>query len=306
MTDSPTFREWLKGREPSIPLLREYLSTLRDEWLQREDKAATNDINAGLCKAIVALHNTKGGEVFLGVNNDGQVSGTTVTVERVRQVLSQRDKPAPNDACIVDLNSAVALPLKVEDGGKRVIILEVLRTGKAALFLDDDERYQLLYRRGNETLQADGAKTIDWYRQNRREEMLIGLYKELRAFTRRIRIWSPFPEIPDPVLPYLARCMADGSLYTFLSEDDLISVIGGSKDNHTSDGGFVGPYLSAVRQARELFRKNGYEAEEPILGKVLQEKGQSRTNLTIGFEGDIDRKVNEFGDWLRRQGILLD
>ena len=89
-----------------------------------------------------------------------------------------------------------------------MIILEVLRTGKAALFLDDKNLLQLLYRRGDETLPADGGKTIDWYRQIRREEMLIGLSKELRAFTRRIPTWSPFPEIPDPVLPYLARCTA--------------------------------------------------------------------------------------------------
>jgi hypothetical protein len=306
MVDLPTFREWLRGNKPTVPLLVNYLSALGHEWLRSEDKLATNDIDSGVRRAVVALHNTRGGQVFLGVNQDRQPEGTNVKVERLRQVLSQRDVPPPNDACLTDLNLAVALPLVVDDGGQRVVVIETHRTGKAALFLDNESRFQLLYRRGDETLEADAGGTIHWYRQSRREEMLVGLYRELKAFTRRIRTWAPFPEIPDPVLPYLASCMANGSLYAFLSEDDLISLIGGSKDaNSGSGGGFVGTYLATVRQARVVFREEGCEATQPTLGNVLQSR-RTGTNLSANLQEEMDRQVTDFRNWLLHQGILPD
>jgi len=303
MTELPTFRDWLGKREPTAPVLQEYLASLGQEWLRTELKAATEDVDFGLRRAVAALHNTRGGNVFVGVRNDRTIAGTAVSVERLRQVLAQSRIDPPNDACITDLTSAVNAFLVVQDGEVRVVVIEVIRTGKAALLIDENGAFQLCYRRGDETLEADPGKVIDWFRATRREEILVTVYRELKALSRRIRRWNYFPDLPDPALPYLASCMADGTLYRFLSDDDLLAIIGGTRDAQEGPApGFVHTYLSTVRQAVAFYDRAGLN---PSAINLEQAQQAMETGLSLGdYQTELDNRVKEFRDWLLRQGIL--
>jgi hypothetical protein len=305
MPELPTFREWLGTRSPTVPLLEEHLRGLGGEWLRTEHKAATEDIEFGLRRAVCALHNTRGGDVFLGVRSDRSVASTAVAVERIRQVLSQGDVRPPNDACIVDLNPAIRSVLEVEDGIHRAVVLEIARTGKVGLLVDEHNKFQLCYRRGDETLEADAGKVIEWYRLARREELLVSIYRELKAYSMRIRPWTYLPEFPAPSLPFLAARMADGSLYTLLSDDDLIAVIGGRKD--TKDGvnpGFVHGYLSLVRQVTQFYVREGMDPATVTLEQALQTRS---SGTSIGdYQTDLANRLREFRSWLLAQGILVD
>ncbi|HEY1198287.1 MAG TPA: RNA-binding domain-containing protein [Thermoplasmata archaeon] len=301
----PLFREWLNGRAPTVALLREFLVTLGEEWFRTEHKTATTDIDAGLRRAVAALQNTRGGEVFLGVNPDRTVVGTAVTVDGIRQTLSQNATLAPNDACITDLNPAVAHPMVVEGEGVRAVIVEVLRTGKCALFLDRAGKLQLCYRRGNETLDADAGEVIGWYRRSRKEEVLTTSYRELKALSARIRRLAIVPDFADPPLPFLSRCMSDGTLWSLLNEDELRSVVGGN----TGAGqgivhGFVDAYLSTVRQAKAIFARAQVDMSSASIENALQ---YAHGNYSLGdYETALDQQVRAFRQWLLAKGILPD
>ena len=305
MADLPTFREWLGAREPTLSLLQEHLRDLGGEWLRTEHKAATEDIDFGLRRAAIGLHNTRGGDVFLGVKKDRTVGNTPVTVDRIRQVLAQGDAKSPNEECITDLNPAITSILPIEGENHRVVVIEVTRTGKAGLLVDENGKLQLCYRRGDETLEADAGGAIDWYRASRREEILVKVYSELRVFTRRVRRWSHLPEFPRPILPYLASCMADGSLYEFLTDDDLLAIIGGSKDpKDAPTTGFVHSYLSVVRQALAFYERQGLEQANTVLEQALQTAGG---HVSFGdYQTELANRVKEFREWLLKQGVLVD
>lgn len=305
MPTLPLFREWLVGRAPTIPLLQEFLASLGEEWFRTEHKTATTSIDAGLRRAVVALHNTSGGEVFLGVSDDRTVVGTAVTLDSIRQTLSQLRTLAPNDACLTDLNLTVSHPTEVTVGGPRVVVVEVLRTGKCALFLDDAGTLQLSYRRGNQTVDADAGGTIDWYRTTRKEELLKTCSRELKALSARIRRWSVLPEFAEPSLPFLSRCMADGTLWSMLNEEELRSVVGGN----TGPGqgvvrGFVDPYLSTVRQARAVFAE---AQEDPSSTPIEQAVRDTHGRFSLGdYQATLDQQVSAFRTWLLSKGILPD
>ncbi len=94
MTREQTYVEWLgeSGAQNSEESLRRYLSLISDEDWRSEFKHAATRSDARyfqVRKAVCALANARGGEVFLGVTDDRRIVGTSISSEQLTEVLAQ-------------------------------------------------------------------------------------------------------------------------------------------------------------------------------------------------------------------------
>ena len=92
-----TYRSWLsatgKGANPTT--LREYIHQVPgNEGWHSEFKLSAESVGFQLREAVAALANGRGGEVFVGVDNAGEVVGSTVSREALNTELRQGSQPA--------------------------------------------------------------------------------------------------------------------------------------------------------------------------------------------------------------------
>src|SRR2546428_366657 len=149
-TRSSSFFEWLAGRTASEATLSEYLAS-SGEWWNSEFKAASEDVDYSLRKAVCALANTRGGEVFVGVRDDRTISGTTRTGQQLGQVLKQSAAP-PGEWYVVDLTRAVfrivPVPVGVASPRRFVYVLEIVRVGLPVLVFETRQKLEIMRRQG--------------------------------------------------------------------------------------------------------------------------------------------------------------
>lgn len=298
------YREWLRssGRENTSASLEAYLAEgARAEGWTSEFKAAARDADYGVREAVAALHNARGGEVFLGVNNSGRVEGSEVTLEALNETLRQpRAMPAPWR--VTDLLQLTGNTTRVDlpGGSKWAYVIEVRSSDLPGFILDTSGGLVLPIRSGSDTKTLDAASAIEWYAHRRRGDVLRSCYRELATFALQLSQHQPLPEgLPDP-LPYIHAIVQDGTAYTILTAEDR-AVLFGSGGEHGRSAGVVDTYYKAVRRVRDAYarRSEGY-VNVPIrdLSGVSFEFANLETERT--------QSVRQLGDYVRRQGFVLD
>src|SRR5437899_10562050 len=126
---APTYWQWLAGRKASEGELTNYLGS-SGEWWNSEVKAASESVDYSLRKAVCALANVGGGEIFVGVRNDRSIVGTTMTEQGLDQILKQASAPS-GEWYLTDLSQTVQQLIPVPIGslpsGRFVYVLGIVR-----------------------------------------------------------------------------------------------------------------------------------------------------------------------------------
>jgi hypothetical protein len=225
-----TYPAWLTAnqRENDAAALNDYLRSLaRNEDWRTEFKAAVTNADYLVREAVTALANASGGEVFVGVDNSGNVVGTSVTAEALDGVLRQPSAPR-EDWYVVDLTTLIdpktSVPLS---GGRRAFVLEVHPPGLPTFVVENVDRLTLALRSSSDTFGVDGKGAISWYRDRRRGEILLGLLEEIRTYVLQIGRQRALPSgLPNP-LPLLDSVSRSGEFYRVLTESDREAMVGG-------------------------------------------------------------------------------
>lgn len=320
MAATETFRTWRATHPDSGPLLetfKTYISSLGAESWESEAKAAISDKgNFGPRKAVAALANRWGGEVFLGVDKNLNVPGSSLSLQALESFLHQASAPK-SEVFISDLMECVRAPVtpiivSETPEGRTAFVVEVVDQALPVYVWNDEhkgeEKLELWVRQGSETRLLGGVDGISWFRDRRRASILRALYLEFDLMSRQV-----WPDIGwstgiTPVLPYFQRCMEDASLYTMLRPDDRKALLGEAGEGGRGGGspGFLGRLLrvrSLVEVQRSVFKQ---EVREPdnlaMLDYGLMTGASSLSNLWNELKQDREN----FKRWLQGQGIRIE
>lgn len=162
-----TYREWLitEKRSNDSTALTDYIAQLvRDEGWRSEFKAATRDVNFGVREAVCALANSRGGEVFVGVQDEGIVDGTSVTEQRINETLRQAraDRSDWFETDLVNVSDVLAIPFS--SGDRWAYVIEV-RGPDRPVFVFEDGKYRMAKRSGSDTTALDSRSSIEWFKE---------------------------------------------------------------------------------------------------------------------------------------------
>jgi Putative DNA-binding domain len=272
-----SFREWLraKGQQQSVDHLEAYLAhNARAEGWTSEFKASARDADYGVREAVAALTNARGGEVFVGVDDDGRVSGSTVTREAINETLRQ-SRATPALWRITDLMQVTANTTEVSlpDGSGQAHVLEVRPYDRPAFVLDENQELILPIRSGSDTKILHAATAIEWYALHRRADVLRACHRELITFSLQISQHRALPEgLPDP-LPYIQSIVEDGTAYNVLTTADRSAIFGAGAENSRT-GGAVDSYYRAVRLVRHTLSSRPAAARNQAIRDILGLQGE--------------------------------
>lgn len=295
---SDSFRSWLAGEGATESKLKRYL-TLLGEWWNSEFKAATTDIDYGLRKSVCAFANTRGGEVFLGVEDDRTLGGTIIDETRLEQTLKQ-PRAVPADWYLVDLNLPVSHIVSIDlanQPAKRVHVLEVKPKGIPAFLLEKDGELVLYLRQGSSSMSANGFRAMEWQRQVTREEVLRNLYLELKTLSRTIGVINIGIGINlGLTVPYLTARLEDGTLYRLLTDKDLLFLFGRARGSSGYEGGIY----------RDLYQAR-YEIEKEMNLGLARHEVDREIEETLGRAGEgIRSRAESLRNYLNQNGIAAD
>jgi hypothetical protein len=179
------FETFLAGRPPDEALLKEYLRS-KAEWVAFELKTAKDPPVFGMRISVAAFSNTDGGDLFLGVANNGDVLGTPVDLAVISQILRQEGAPA-REGCSSNLIEVVRDPIKIPlEGLSPVYWLNVAPFGRLAAVLHEDGTLGLYDRPGAESKEVRGFDAIDMFRRKTRARLLLDLFEEFERVVGRI------------------------------------------------------------------------------------------------------------------------
>jgi hypothetical protein len=286
------YREWLATvqRPNAAAELALYLSTTATaEGWQSEYKAAAHDPDFGVREAVAALGNSRGGEVFVGVDDAGQVLGSPVTLDALNSVLRQT-AATPSPWRIVDLLETVGqiTPVAVANAGGSAYVIEVKSYDRPAFVIDSGGRLQLPVRSGNQTHKMDCATAIEFFRQRSRASVLRGCLAELRTFSLQLSPHRSLEDgLPDP-LPFIQSITQDGTASTILTASDRTAVFGEGTGGARTTGA-VDTYYRAVRRIRAQLDLLP-QSERNVAVRNLPVVGMEFSNL----EGDARSRVDQF------------
>lgn len=306
-----SFREAVAtgGEAPSESSFRTYMATLGTEWRRSERKAAALGIDFPARKAIAAMSNTTGGELFLGVSDDPirlELPGTAATPQQLTQNFSQAKAPKET-WYVVDLTTVCAAPIVVPLEGKPevVYVLEVQPAGLPVLLYRDDDpscapRLDLPIRQGESVIMTDAAGAMGWLRGNRRGKILLNLYREYKLMTERLNQNRPFLSGIGRTLPYLTRVMEDGSFYEYLEEKDRQMLLGKTTDVYANAGGFLTPLLDLQDEVEHIYR---VAAEQ----NLTPQRRQEWVNQTVmSLRMTLESNLKGFRQELLARGIAVE
>ena len=294
---STTFRAWLAGRQATEDLLTRYISSLA-EWRASEMKAAVEAVDFTLREAVCAIANSGGGEVFLGVRNDHSFIGTVVTEQRLTQVLKQATAPA-SDWYVVDLTRAVRHVLTIPVGSpsslRFVYVLEVTRLGLPLFVQEESNELSLYLRQGESSIRADSFRALEWSRDVTREEILKTCYLELKTLSRVVtEMYAGMAMGLGLTLPYLTKRLEDGTFYRYLTEEDIIFILGRARDSSGYEGGIVRSVFE-TRHELDVTRRQGMNRGEEY---------RETDDVLRAAREDIPRSADSFKRYLEDQGIV--
>ena len=300
-----SYREWLRlnNRENTPGELEAYLAEdARTEGWTSEFKAAAKDADYTVREAVAALANVRGGEVFVGVDDDGKVrAGSGVTQEALNETLRQ-GKATPAAWRVTDLllltGNTTEVPLP---GGKsRVYVLEVRPYDLPAFVLDKTGGLALPIRSGSDTKLLDASSAIEWHRLRRRADVLRGCHRELVTFVLQLSQHRALADALPDRLPYIQSIIEDGTTYYVLEASDRAALFGAGTGNGRT-GGAVDTYYRALRRIRAaLDRLQGSYANVAI--RDLPTLQSEFSNL----EGEASASVTSFATYVRSQGFTVD
>lgn len=294
---STTFRKWIENRKPTKEELERYIQSL-GEWISSEYKATTDEDGSNIRKAVCALANKAGGEVFIGISNERKVVGTILTPQQITQILLQENAPK-GDWFAANLTEVVPNCIQIQFIRRKrkalVYILEVKPPG-IPVFTYEKGKMILYIRQGESSMPADAFKSLSWNKEINRENILRTLYLEFRTLGRRMS--SDHKEIflgMGLTLPYLQKILEDGTIYRYLTDEDLKFLLG----EHLSSGGFSGAIYSEIFRLKyriEFIIHFPYDLSR--IDGVIEDLVR-RAEATIR---DITRR---FEDYLAKEGILV-
>jgi hypothetical protein len=298
-----TYREWLalNNRPNTEEELALYLASgaSTEGWLT-EFKAAARNPDYGVREAVAGLANARGGEVFVGVDDDGTVTGSPVTVEALNDTLRQiRALVAPWR--IVDLMQVVAntTPVPLVTSGLTAYVIEVRAYDLPCFVLTSDGRLALPVRSGSDTKLLDAATSIEWHNSRRRADVLRSCLQELKTFSLQLTQFQSLNDgLPDP-LPYIHSIVQDGTAYQLLTPSDRAALFGAGVPNGRTTGA-VDLYYRVVRRVRAALERL------PMPNRNLPIRNIQDVNMEFAnLEADIRSSVQTLETHLRSQGVSV-
>ena len=248
-------------------------------------------------KAVCALANSLGGEVFLGVSNDRRLVGTRLSEQGINQVLRQ-DGAYPGDWYVVDLTLVVGRVISVALGslGGFVYVLEVRPPGLPVFVEEETKELSLYLRHGESSVKADAFKALEWGRKLTREEILRTCYLELKTLSRTVGEMNVGLAVGlGLTLPYLSSRLEDGTFYRMLTDEDTMFMLGRSKGS-----GYEGGILQHLFEGRHRLQQ--------ILERGMHSVTQyDESKRILGTASELLlRSVESFRNYVLRQGIAVD
>jgi hypothetical protein len=177
------FSDFLAGAEPTEARLLAYLAA-HPEWVRLEFKEARQVPVHGLRIAISALANTVGGDLFLGVKDDGVILGCSFDSVAISEVLRQTGAPVREDTRtnLVDVvRDPKFIPLVT---GNRVWWLDVPEFGWVVGAMKEDGTLGLYDRPGANSPEVIGFAAVDLYNRPSRARLLRKVYEEAESIER--------------------------------------------------------------------------------------------------------------------------
>jgi hypothetical protein len=300
------YRDWLANRSPTESSLREYLDHLPTEGSSLEFKAAEERLGLGVTKSVAALANGPfGGELFLGVTDDRRLVGTTASQQQIEQHLRQENAP-PGDWYVVNLNIAVQwitpIQLAGPDAQRRAFVMDVASLAIPAFVLDDDRKLVLYLRTGSNSVRASSRDALEWNRRSTRAKLLLTILHEFETMVRQVRIGSGWDIRVgagiDPRLPFLVRSLEDGTFYNYLSDNDIVTLLGRRTPSQQGDSqGFLNRFLDLAEQVNRTYAR---VRELSLPGNV----DQNVVSQLSTYPGMLEQDLTAFRQWLIGQRIL--
>lgn len=285
-----SFREWLlqKGAQSNAVALEQYVGWITDEDWRSEFKLAASGTDFQARRAIAALANARGGELFLGVREDREIEGTLLQPTQLTQVLRQASAPG-GDWFLVDLNLVADQTTVVDLGreNKRAFVIETGQPGIPVFVHRDDGRLVFFIRERNTVTELTGFEAIVRYREQNRTELLRELFTEFETGVARIADFPPY-DLGQFELPRLERARQDGSFYRFLTQADQVALVGGGQQGNPT--GILTRFEGIGHKIRE-WQARGISYNQ-MGNNVRVERELSRNDL------------GQLRDYLRRERIL--
>jgi hypothetical protein len=315
LSSGPTpssFRAWMQLRAEVVPTaasLTGYVSALGPEWWASELKEAVSDLGDmfGPRKSIAGLANRSGGEVLLGVTNEGSVTGTPLSWEQIEAALHQPNATR-SGAYVSDLTFAVRVPpvvVEVTPGARWAYVVEVVQQALPVYTWDQDHhKFDLFVRFAGGTRNLRAVEALDWLQEQTRARILRTICLEFDTVSRIAMHDQDYSVGFSPVMPYLQRCLEDGTLYTALSVDDRKQLLGEVLQGARSGGsvGFVGGLLR-LGKIMETSRRILEQAHPEW---TLQQVEDNLWSWHNNKWHELKQSREAFKAWLVGQGIRID
>jgi hypothetical protein len=311
---APTYRDWMRSRgetAPSPVSLEAYLAAGGPEWWQSERKEAVSSLGdlVGPRKAVAGLANRYGGEVLLGVTDRGSTVGTPITWEQIEAAL-QQPAAVRSAQYIVDLTLPIRVPPTVVPlaGGSTPLsayVIEVVEQALPAYVWDERQhRFELFVRFAGATRSVSAFDAMEWMRERTRAKILVTVYREFDTISKTASHEHDYSVGFIPALPYLQKCMDDGSFYAALSPADRTALLGEALGNARSGGsqGFVGGLLrlpTKMAVSRRIL-------EQGNPNYSLQQVEDALWTWYSNTWNELKQQRDAFRAWLVAQGIRLD
>jgi hypothetical protein len=296
------FGEYLAARkeDPSATTLGAYLANITSEDWGAEFKRAENGGDFQLRKAVASLGNHGGGELFVGVTDDKQLLGTSLTVDAFYSRLRQNGPGA--DWFTLDLSTLVesTRAIELDDPSKRVLVAEVRAALLPGLVIDDHGGLIWFERRGRSDHTLAPQEWVESVRRFARGKLLLELYRELAAAASTIPrfTYGQLVAASHFSLPRYESARGDGSVYTVLSTADRDYL---HASMTTNQGGFAAPGVLA-RFLLDGTRLDRQIADFSLSGRKDWDAGPGN-ELRVAAEV-WKREAARFREFLEALGVL--
>ena len=292
------YRKSIGEQRPTRENLREYIEEVHpQEWNVSEYKSYSKEVGSGLAREVAAMANKVGGEIFIGVGDDKTIVGSEVSENDIKNALSQEGGPT-GTGITSDLTEVVEITkidLDDDEEGNHAYVFEVIPNSKIAVARDKKGNYEVFIRRGDSAERARGWEVVELVSRVTRERMLVSLYRELKTLCDRLSHGQHWQHLGLGLdFPYLQSVMEDGSIYQYLSDEDVEAVLGTSKNGTDWVGGY---YRALV----ELRARMTYQYNTKTAGWDRQIKDQLQ-----GVRERTSTQVEYFKRYLVENGILND
>jgi len=299
MKGPPTSRysEWLKGKTKSITELETYIQSL-GEWFCSEYKANTNEDGCNIRKAVAAMANKHGGELFIGISDDKKTKGVQMSSQEISQILSQ--EKAPHGVWyITDLNETVHGIIDIPITENLFVYVLDVRNQDLPVFVQENNTMKLFIRDGDRSMPVDSFQALDWSRNLTREKILTTCYFEFKTITKRISsTYHGYVLGLGIKFPYLEKRMEDGTLYRYLTPEDIITLLGERKGSSGYIGGLYNHTFELIHRIQMIYRTDYEESETGIYTGIK--------DVISRYEDEIEDKIRQFQSYLKTQKIHIE